>query len=427
MTNSVAVCSIFRDEEEFLPEFIACLKPHVDEMVLVDTGSTDKSVEIVRQAGLEPGYFQWCDDFSAAKNYAISQCKSKWILLFDIDERMKEEDLKALVEFLRGDSANDALYLPRVNLLERDWKSEECPVLNVQYILRALRVRPGFEYRNRVHEELEASIKEYSPVGGKFAKADFPLYHLGFAEELNAKKVERNVKIIHMAVEENPEDPHALYYYADAVWSEDSEVYETLKAAWKYSSDDLRYQVGVRILEWVDDFPDTEEAKQCDGGFHWETQLLKIAPESAFVNLRRARRYFASRRLKEAREAYEKAKKGVFSEFVLASQQKEVLDRLGVLYAIEGRMNEASACFILYRKLFGNEPGVYHQILKLLYVRGDYPQFLKELSHYPSRLEELDQKKKEEIVRMLKALDFRNRDLLLQEFITRARLQKELL
>ena len=85
--HSLALCVIARDEEQFIGDCVASARPYVDEVVVVDTGSTDRTREVARHHGARIVDFAWCDDFSAARNAAIDAATSDWILMLDADER----------------------------------------------------------------------------------------------------------------------------------------------------------------------------------------------------------------------------------------------------------------------------------------------------------------------------------------------------
>lgn len=84
----VSLCMIVKNEERFLPDFIRLHQGFIDDWVIVDTGSTDRTLDIIRKAGLPVYSFEWCNDFAAARNYALSLCTGEWIAAFDADEML---------------------------------------------------------------------------------------------------------------------------------------------------------------------------------------------------------------------------------------------------------------------------------------------------------------------------------------------------
>src|SRR5213592_4364106 len=80
---------IARDEERHLPDCLASLTDVVDEVVLVDTGSVDSTVEIARAHGATVLHHVWRDDFSAPRNLGLDNARGRWILYIDADERLR--------------------------------------------------------------------------------------------------------------------------------------------------------------------------------------------------------------------------------------------------------------------------------------------------------------------------------------------------
>lgn len=77
---------IVKNEEKILPVCVKSVKDFVDEIIIVDTGSTDSTVDIAKSFGAQVEYFTWCDDFSAARNYALSFVRTPWVLWLDADD-----------------------------------------------------------------------------------------------------------------------------------------------------------------------------------------------------------------------------------------------------------------------------------------------------------------------------------------------------
>lgn len=84
---------IVRDEAETLPTCLKSVKDFVDELVIVDTGSVDGTVGIAESHGAEVHTFKWCDNFSAARNFALSKVKTPWTLWLDADDMVKNPEI----------------------------------------------------------------------------------------------------------------------------------------------------------------------------------------------------------------------------------------------------------------------------------------------------------------------------------------------
>src|SRR5207249_3515175 len=83
-----SLCMIVKNEEQFLVDCLASMRDAVDEIIIVDTGSTDATVELAEAAGAKVFHYPWQDDFAAARNESISHATGKWILWMDADERL---------------------------------------------------------------------------------------------------------------------------------------------------------------------------------------------------------------------------------------------------------------------------------------------------------------------------------------------------
>ena len=87
----ISACVIVKNEEVNLPLWLESMQDIADELVVVDTGSIDRTVQLAEAAGARVEHFRWVNDFSAAKNYAISKAKGDWILFLDADEYFPKE------------------------------------------------------------------------------------------------------------------------------------------------------------------------------------------------------------------------------------------------------------------------------------------------------------------------------------------------
>jgi tetratricopeptide (TPR) repeat protein len=92
----LSLCMIVRDEEQTLPNCLSSISGVVDEMIVVDTGSCDRTIEIAQNLGAKVFSFSWCNDFSAARNESLKHAEADWILVLDADEVLMPETIPAL-------------------------------------------------------------------------------------------------------------------------------------------------------------------------------------------------------------------------------------------------------------------------------------------------------------------------------------------
>jgi glycosyltransferase involved in cell wall biosynthesis len=94
--NRLSVCLIVKNEEKFLGQCLKSVRDLASQIVVVDTGSTDRTVEIAKEYGAEVYSFAWCDDFSAARNAALEHATGDWVLVLDADEELSAEGREKL-------------------------------------------------------------------------------------------------------------------------------------------------------------------------------------------------------------------------------------------------------------------------------------------------------------------------------------------
>lgn len=132
----LSVCIITKNEEENIQKCLECLKPYGLPVVVVDTGSTDKTKEVVRAYTDSLYDFAWCDDFAAAKNYAVSKAGTPYVMVLDSDEFVEQLDVSELQKQLLA-HPGEVGRIRRRNLFTRDGEQKE----NREWINRILQKR----------------------------------------------------------------------------------------------------------------------------------------------------------------------------------------------------------------------------------------------------------------------------------------------
>ena len=198
---AISVCMIVKDEEKSLPLLLESVKGLADEIIIVDTGSSDRTVGIAERSGAKVYRFEWCDDFSAARNESIRHATGDYILWLDADDVLEKEYHGAIKEHIKN-NCGKAAFLKLVNI-ESDNVSEAIQ----------LRIFPnikGLQFTGRVHEQISIALKKKNvPV----ALCDAKIKHYGYQEkELLRKKLERNKRLHELEIEEDPENFYALFF-----------------------------------------------------------------------------------------------------------------------------------------------------------------------------------------------------------------------
>jgi glycosyltransferase involved in cell wall biosynthesis/FMN phosphatase YigB (HAD superfamily)/Tfp pilus assembly protein PilF len=195
----LSVCLIVKNEEEFLAQCLKSVRGLASQIIVVDTGSTDRTVEIAKEFGAEIYSFAWCDDFAAARNAALEHATGDWILVFDADEELPATQHAPLLADMKKVDAL-AFRLPLVNAGQNDGRS---------FVPRLFRNAPGVYYFGRVHEQAFPSLLPHCKNWGlKTALGTAEILHHGYTKEMvrDRNKVERNLKLLRLALAENPTD-----------------------------------------------------------------------------------------------------------------------------------------------------------------------------------------------------------------------------
>lgn len=214
----ISQCMIVKNEERNIRRALQWAKDIVCEQIVVDTGSTDRTVEIAKEMGATVYHFEWNDDFSAAKNFAIDQAKGKWIFFLDADEYVEEKDVPTLyqivedVEWRNLNNKNEKLDgIIRLKLWNvRDDHSLQSSGTQDRIFLNQSDLR----YKNRIHESLYCSEEKYRILYFD----EVTIFHTGYSksEYKRTNKEERNIRLLKKEIGQDPNNMEWWAYLGDA-------------------------------------------------------------------------------------------------------------------------------------------------------------------------------------------------------------------
>ena len=236
-------CMIVKNEEKNIRQALGWARGIAFEQIVVDTGSSDRTVEIAEEMGAKVYHFEWIDDFAAAKNYAIEQCSGDWIAFLDADEYLTEKDagrLKALLDRITLKMERSRWpYIIRCAWVQLGDDRKPFAVSGQDRIFRNI---PTLRYQGRIHEQvvlLDGKRLTYLDVQDKVS-----ILHTGYMEQAMKEKDKamRNRVLLEKEVEENPENYNAWSYLGDALSAEGK--YRESKECFKKA---LRGEVPVQI------------------------------------------------------------------------------------------------------------------------------------------------------------------------------------
>lgn len=244
----ISACLITKNEEAWIGDLIEHLKPIVSEFIVVDTGSTDKTVEIARAKGARVSSIKWENDFSKARNASLDKATQRWILIIDPDERLAATDLekmRALTEAkdVMAYSFDTRNYVRNPQVSNFKPTRGEYAVYEKDYpgYFESRKVRlfqnvPTTRFVGSVHELVETTLR------GKVIESDIPFHHYGSAPEIDAQKAKKSLYQAHgqKKIQEQPNDWKAHFELGVEYISakEFKKAIEELEKAWALSPKD---------------------------------------------------------------------------------------------------------------------------------------------------------------------------------------------
>ncbi|HWV45600.1 MAG TPA: glycosyltransferase [Nitrospira sp.] len=147
--TTLSLSMIVKNEEALIERVLACAKTFCDEMIVVDTGSTDRTVELAEKMGAKVYHFEWIEDFAAARNYSLAQCTGDWVMWLDADDIITPEcqqKFKEIKETVLNDSLNGVV-VPYYYLFDAE---DNCTCINRRE--RMFRRAAGFQWEHPIHE-----------------------------------------------------------------------------------------------------------------------------------------------------------------------------------------------------------------------------------------------------------------------------------
>ena len=200
------MCMIVKNEETMLPRCLDSIKDWVDEIVVVDTGSTDRTVAIAERYGATVYHHPWENDFSKHRNQSLSYATGDWILILDADEEIKNGHGPHIRQIV-SDCQRD---VTKIYFIVKDIKKKQTAM--VSQSIRLFKNRVGVHYDGIVHNKIIAP-------SGESIKSGIILYHYGYdlPQEDMDRKFQRTYSLLEIQLHENPFDPFAHYNMATAL------------------------------------------------------------------------------------------------------------------------------------------------------------------------------------------------------------------
>jgi len=323
----LSVGMIVKNEEKYLQGCLEGIKPLLDavpsELVIVDTGSTDSTIETARKYTDKIYHFDWINDFSAARNFGLQKCRGAWFMFLDADDHFA--DVTDLIEFFSNEEINKNYH--NGYYITRNYSTPQYDTYLEFRAHRIARRTDSLRFEGSIHESF---VNFYNPPYYFSSYA----YHYGYAfdtQEKLASKVKRNLDLLEKELEKDPDDLRTLNHYIDSYYIIDDKkrslVERSIMLADKSESPSL-YTSYLNAFEMYR--IDKENEKALDV---LEKAIKKANPDNAILGEVYGSKSFLLHKLERYAEAEESIYK--YLEYYKKNQNNE-LDKIALGFVLSG-------------------------------------------------------------------------------------------
>lgn len=397
---TISLCAIFRNDAEFVGEFVEQFRPFADEWILINTGSSDgtdqKLKQLLPDVVIHP--FNWNNDFSSARNAALDKATMDWIFFPDLDERIREPELTEIRIFLNQiDAAVGGLIMECLNTADLNWQANSPSIHSIHQVIRFFRNNRSLRYQNQIHESIEPAIGSEKL---QLLQTKFKIYHLGYAGFRYGQKIKRNEALIdeyfkNFANSKQTIPPYLIYYYCQHHWGNRDEILDLLISGLSNASGKLKIFFLEGCLCWHQAFGDEKNTRK------YFLELSRNSPDSIILTLKEAREAFEKQDLIRSLQLYTKTYKNSHMEGFIQVFRPEILMNLGLLHACQNELPDAMKYWLEYVELFGMDHTVFWQLAKLYYLSGQITLLDELFKTPPSDITKISSQAAQELLTLL--------------------------
>lgn len=241
----LSLCMIVKNEAHRLQNCLNSVKQVADEIIIVDTGSTDQTVKIAKRNTSKVYYFQWCDDFAQARNYSLNQAIGQWVLVLDADEVLLPSGIPLIQQIV-----NEPNNIIAVNLIRQEVGTNQAPY---SLVCRLFRNRGDLRFTGVYHEQIDQDLMRIKQAETHWQIANYEqpaILHFGYTDreisQTDKYYFAERLMLKHLQL--NPDDTYiknklgALYIAQAQV----DKGLELLLESWRF----LEQQTGYEILKF---------------------------------------------------------------------------------------------------------------------------------------------------------------------------------
>ena len=358
MAIKISACVITKNEEKNMPRWLRCMKNVADEIIVVDTGSTDNTVKLARAAGAKLYHFKWVNDFAAAKNYAIEQATGDWIIFLDADDVFTDDTQKVFRQELERFNQDENVACLLCRTLEVD-EDKDCRVFSTSLMPRVFRRSPYIRYKGAIHEQLENTQGNKNML---FADK-LETIHTGYSSNIIKSKSERNLPILLSELDKaaNEEERQRIYPYLVDAYNILGDFDKMLLYARKCINIGLKmvgepgrfyevitmamYNAGRPLAELLETLDEAEQAFPEESFFPF-VRGMALEKVKDYIGAEKA----VLRGLKLRQQVEEKLRQGVGVSDTSRGLLPYAYERLGNIYSMKGDKKRAAENYLMALK-----------------------------------------------------------------------------
>lgn len=208
-----SICMIVKNEEKNIDAFLIALKEHIPtnnvDIVIVDTGSTDTTKDIIAKHGIIAHDFEWINDFSAARNYSLSLAQNDYVLILDCDEFITDLSYAELTSFIRSNPYSVGMLRRQNHYIENN--TDTVYTDQVERLFN----KNLYNYEGIIHEQV---VPVSSKADKRFISISLEVNHTGYilsADEMK-KKANRNIELLLTQLNDSPSNPYIYFQLGQA-------------------------------------------------------------------------------------------------------------------------------------------------------------------------------------------------------------------
>ncbi len=201
---NIGAAIIVKDAEETIEQVLNSIQSVCKQIVVIDTGSSDRTPVIASRMGAEVYFFKWIDDFSAARNYSLSFLRTEWALIIDADEVLDTDSFINNSHYLKDDSIG-GIRVKISNILN------DSQTIKEHRYTRIFRVDVTIRFKGKIHEQIAESIENKN---FKIIDSEILIKHYGYSE-INEEKISRNRDLLNSEIKDNPDDNWLKFHLAE--------------------------------------------------------------------------------------------------------------------------------------------------------------------------------------------------------------------